>query len=958
MTGRPTALDDRHEWLSAVGKDEAAFPVDGLVRVEDYDPAGLTPEEVVVLEKAKMYKAHSVFFSAAQNGRPSVPQAFIYVSRDGQDNPQFAELHKRLWSWGGVPLLYRKIGASIELFRCAHDPDFATPGGGVVCSPFDILDTASKVASSMASWWDAEQLRNCTLWDDPKVCKQMLSTTKAAHRKLVEAIEHLYENLSTENILPDSLCRRLLVLCVLISYLEEREVLRPDFFSSFFPKATRFFQVVRDGPATALMLAELERRFNGGVFSLSEAEHKALLSNRGLVEFSDLVEGYKEPDGQLTLWRLYSFRDLPVELLSQVYQLFADDKGGTVYTPPSLVRLILEEALSWQRLDLIVERRQVVLDPACGSGIFLVEVYKRMVLHWRMRNSWARPDVNTLRKMFDHIHGVDVEKKAVEVAMVSLFLAMCDALEPSEIRSSVRMFPPLIGQTLHSKCFFEAVETNLIQRTVGAVVGNPPFESALTTPGAERRYAAYQLTHGRLADKQLAYLFLHEAMELLEEDGVTAMVQPAGFLYNINASLFRRTFFDRWTVREVLDFVSVPGLFKKAGVSPRVLALIAEPGIPTDNLAVLHAVFRGSGRAIAEQGFDIDYYDLHWIDGPETTSDTDLWRANLLGGGRFFDLLTRLRKYRTLGEYAKSKGWNFGEGFIAGKSGNRKAAPHLTGKLHLPTKCLSESGIDAGKIEPITAKLFKRPKTPERFKAPMLLVKESQNLYNDIWLEHDLAYKHEIVGFAAPDTEVSELSAVQKWLTENLTSLRAYVAGISSRLFSQRATAIGSVDIYAIPYPEEGTLDLSDNEKLVIDDVVSFGRDFVRRGGKSSSIRSKADDESLGDFAAVFCSQLSTVYPGTPVMALECYRWPGIICQPFVFGEGEVDWSDAEGLRDKLDILLREKRETSLTITRIARIYEDRFVFLMKPDRLRFWLRSVALRDADDVLADLREQGF
>jgi hypothetical protein len=33
-------------------------------------------------------------------------------------------------------------------------------------------------------------------------------------------------------------------------------------------------------------------------------------------------------------------------------------------------------------------------------------------------------------------------------------------------------------------------------------------------------------------------------------------------------------------------------------------------------------------------------------------------------------------------------------------------------------------------------------------------------------------------------------------------------------------------------------------------------------------------------------------------------------------------------------------------------------MFLLKPDRLRYWLRSVALRDADETLADLRAQGF
>jgi len=71
-----------------------------------------------------------------------------------------------------------------------------------------------------------------------------------------------------------------------------------------------------------------------------------------------------------------------------------------------------------------------------------------------------------------------------------------------------------------------------------------------------------------------------------------------------------------------------------------------------------------------------------------------------------------------------------------------------------------------------------------------------------------------------------------------------------------------------------------------------------------------------------------------------------------------VDWNGADELKGKLDKLLHERQGTSLYVTRIARIYDGGFVFLLKPDRLRYWFRSVALRDADEVVADLRTQGF
>lgn len=115
---------------------------------------------------------------------------------------------------------------------------------------------------------------------------------------------------------------------------------------------------------------------------------------------------------------------------------------------------------------------------------------------------------------------------------------------------------------------------------------------------------------------------------------------------------------------------------------------------------------------------------------------------------------------------------------------------------------------------------------------------------------------------------------------------------------------------------------------------------------------------ALPNFASVFTRQISAIYKKNPLRALEQQTWPGVICQPFVFGKGKVDWSGADELGDKLDALLHEQQGTSLHVTRIARIYDGRFVFLLKPDRLRYWLRSIALRDADETLADLRAQGF
>ena len=252
---------------------------------------------------------------------------------------------------------------------------------------------------------------------------------------------------------------------------------------------------------------------------------------------------------------------------------------------------------------------------------------------------------------------------------------------------------------------------------------------------------------------------------------------------------------------------------------------------------------------------------------------------------------------------------------------------------------------------------IKDTKTERRFTPPMILIKEHADLHVGFWPDYYLTYKHEIVGFAGPESDRDILAGTAEWVTQNRTVLSAYIAGISPRLFTQRATAILSMDIYALPYPEDGDLDLSENEQIIAEDIVEFQRDFIRLGSKSVAMDPAARDD-LGRFNDVFTRQISAVYPQRPLRAIGAYSWSGAICQAFAFGKADVDWSGANELRDKIEHLLTDQSRENLTVKRIVRLYDGQCLFLLKPDRLRYWLRSIALRDADDVLADLRAQGF
>jgi hypothetical protein len=949
-------MGNRPQWWDAWQQSDAAAQVQGLVRVHGYRADGRPPEEIAIMEKAEEYGADAVFFELEQYGRRASAQAFIFGSGTLADDRDFAEVHRKLWSWGGVPLLYRRTQGLLQLFRCAHRPDFLTPDGRLQCNPVRQLNLAAQVESE--PWWDDERLRSGTLWTDPATCKLLLSSSEAAHKSLFDAFKGLSKYLDEKNILPRRLRRRLLILSLLIAYLEQRGVFDEGFFGSFLPGAGCFFEVLGNGSALVKLLAALEDRFNGNVFALQPSEVDKLRSTQQLERFARMIEARENQVGQLSLWVLYSFRDLPVELISQIYQLFVENEDSSVYTPPFLVRFLVEEALSWDTLDHLTTHHQVVLDPSCGSGVFLVESYKRLVLHWRMRHQWKRPDKKVLQGLLDFVHGIDLEEDAVELAGFSLCLAMCDALQPEQIRRSIKLFPNLRQHTLRHGCFFETKEAGLLPARIGAVLGNPPFTSTLQTPATERAYARYEFQAGKkLPDKQAGYLFLHEASESMEEGATISMLQQYNFLYNQRALPFRQGYLERYWVREILDFVSVRGMFHKGAADTKVVVVVAQKRPRPVDATLLHATFRRTGRIDAEQGLDLDYYDLHMVPYGVALTDDRLWRANLLGGGRALTLANRLAQVRTLRQYAEHRGWEVGEGFIVGSSVKRKRAPHLTGHPYLPSTALTSSGIDESQIERLNETLFRSAYTEERYTPPMLLVREQMHLDHAVWNKHYLAYSQRIVGFCAPPKDLAKLKAIDRWMGAEKRTLRAYLALTSPGLFAQKATALQADDIYSIPYPDEGCFDLSENERIVVDDIVDYQSDLIRLGESASAMR-QVSGEDLAAYAEVLSNQINVLYGTSHFGLRDQFHWSGAVCQAYAFGDAQVEWSGAADLQGRIAALLHSTSYQHLTMTRILRLYDGRFVFVLKPDRLRYWMRSIALRDADEILADLRAQGY
>jgi hypothetical protein len=435
------------------------------------------------------------------------------------------------------------------------------------------------------------------------------------------------------------------------------------------------------------------------------------------------------------------------------------------------------------------------------------------------------------------------------------------------------------------------------------------------------------------------------------------MIQPAGFLYNLKPETLRRHIFREWYVREILDFVSVRGLFSKGDADTKIIVVVASAGGPDPARGILHAIFRRSGKADAEQSFDIDYYDMHWLPRSTDLADHRTWRSGLLGNQRVAALVQRLATMRTLGTFAKAQGWEVGQGFMRGNRVHKHSLDHIWGKKMVPPSAIGPNGVDSAKVIDAPRVSISDVRSKQAFLAPLLLVRKHQDLNHGVWTDGYMTFADEIVGFSGAGKSERGLRETSDFLSANRVALSAYVAATSFRLYNKKATVTSTGDVLDLPFPESGDLELSASETILVQDIVNYQRDLIRTGDKSFVLKSTGHS-ALPAFNETLLATINGLYSENPLVAHPCQSWPGIICQPYSFGTANIDWSDSEKLRRRIDALVMEQRSETVSVTRIARIYDDNLLFLIKPDRLRFWMRSIALRDADEVLADLRAQGY
>ena len=399
--------------------------------------------------------------------------------------------------------------------------------------------------------------------------------------------------------------------------------------------------------------------FNGNLFS-KHFSQALTIDNKWLLEFIDNLSGEKSP---------YLFEVMPIEILGSIYEQFlgkeliakgsgvaVDQKKTTVkkdtgvyYTPRYIVDYIVEQTLgkqlseiangNGQRPSLKDFEKQTsalkVLDPACGSGSFLIRAFERICEHWERRlkddlplkdapnrAAWEKEHrtrcyidpqrdavfltVGLKKKiLLDNIYGVDIDPAAVEVTQLSLYLKMLEHETKTTLVKQKDLFPSDIailpalkdnikcGNSLISSDFsalpedltrvqafdwsvqFEAI---MKDRGFDTVIGNPPYLASYSRESVkmnldEKAYFSknYCSISGRI---NTFVMFAERGINLLREFGRLGFIVPKPFLNMTTYTGIRNFLLNHQIERIVL---CGEGVFQDASV-PTSIVIVTKGG--------------------------------------------------------------------------------------------------------------------------------------------------------------------------------------------------------------------------------------------------------------------------------------------------------------------------------------------------------------------------------------------
>ena len=1021
------------------------------------EPKGAGPGVIADLAKRKLETAIGrldgaagvkvgVLASNPSSNRTEDPLAIVCDFAGTISDGTLRETLRLGWSFSRSPMLITVEPSVLRAWTCWKRPVKAGEGVGklrVEELRSDLFDGASlSEQAARALHW--VELASGSFFRNPKYSRYFQRNQRADHLML-EDLKGLRCRLLGKK-LPQDICHDLIARVIFIEFLFQRKdsqgnaalddgVLRNLRDEGVLSRDHGDLgSILESHGETYRFFRELNDRFNGDLFPGKgetpeereeewKAEMRQVRADPHLNLLAEFVRGKMEmATGHLCLWKRYAFVVIPLEFISSIYEEFVKaggkDGSGVHYTPGHVVDFMLDEVLPWKSKEWNIK----ILDPACGSGIFLVKAYQRLVHRWKEAHA-DTPKVGDLRKLLEeHLFGVDTQGDAVRVASFSLYLAMCDEIEPKHVWERNVRFPRLREKRLVESDFFaedrDGFQSMRDKDCYDLVIGNPPWGHKTETEKAKKWARNWGWS---IPNRDFGPLFLGKAAVLARPNGRIGMLQPAGaLLFNRHspARTFREKLFSEFRVEKIINLSSLRfGLFRRA-IGPT-CAVIMRAERPVEDGVVYVCP---KPRCTKEDDFSvvIEPSDINYIYPEEAARDRLVWTVLAWGGRRDLALIRKLgeKPFATIRELERKNALRIRNGF---KRGIRRATEHSKAKA-LPIledhKLWEKLALVADcKDFPVNTNLmFERIRKLETiYNLPLVLMKESWTVeakrFKAVLVEGSsggdkLLFSQSFNGIRVLSSSKCEMGTIGLAMNSTLAVYFFLLTG--ARMGNYRPTLLVD-DVREFPLPEkadvtiadlagmtEDAVDsntkkiykLNDAEWVLVDDLFSFTlRDFKegsaspgRQSTRTVSVKTRSGEHErlLGDYCDCFMRVLQAGFGKDRKMSATIFTEDGGESLPvrlvgIHLGSGAGTRTRLEGI-DSPDLIERLKRweegflksvsdpeNGGIFYRRVARIYDTMriegkdvpTVFIVKPDQVRYWTRSMALRDADEVAGDI-----
>ena len=616
-------------------------PEKGLCIMRDNHWEGRLPRRLEFLIKDKLENPDAFFIFDKK------PLILFYDSPKNRE-----ELFKAIWNFNETPVVIINEADSIEIYN-----------------GFSYLKDESKL-DKLA---DPDQITDFSYFElvTGKSLEYYQTKLKQQNRVdslLLENIRDARKELITTYSIESSLANALIGKCIFVRYLIDRGVKIEFDGKSRKWKNNEFCDLFDNKTKLIKFFKYLRTQFNGEAFLLNDDKLKDI-PGKAFSVLKDLLMGTKLSSGQQSLFDIYNFSIIPVEFISNVYEFFIGEENqaeqGAYYTPKFLVDYILSETVEKYFDKNSGQYNCKVLDPACGSGIFLVEALRRIIEQYSSLNN-EKPAEKVLKKLAeDNIFGIDKDENAVNVAIFSIYLALLDYQEPKDIEKFT--FPNLQknGNFYVDDFFNEKAKYNsrFSKIDFNFIIGNPPWKGSGSKDGLFLEYIEKRKQKENknkpeicINNKEIAQAFLLRTSDFSSENTKCALIVTSKILYNLKAENFRSYFLHNYYIDMVFELAPVRReVFDKSNykaIAPAAILFFRySHGKSTKSKELIHYCLKPNRLFSLFKIFVLQKPDIKKVMQKRLMDNDWLWKVLVYGSYLDFNFIRRLKEdFKTIGD--------------------------------------------------------------------------------------------------------------------------------------------------------------------------------------------------------------------------------------------------------------------------------------------------------------------